>query len=101
MVPMRLLRIYGVKYAKPHFGARIGIFKTNTLNIKACILSKILCRFQPNLAKLNTYYSWVAATSPRWRIFRFYGRAMEQGRPLYFHPVVCYYIFAVRFFFLA
>ena len=35
----------------PNFGAWIGVFKPNLRNRKACILSKILHRFQPNLAQ--------------------------------------------------
>jgi len=34
----------------PHFGAWIGIFKPNSQNIKTCILSKLLHRFEPNFA---------------------------------------------------
>jgi len=43
--------IKGVKSPKKHnFGALIGVFKPNAQNIKTFILSKVLQRFQPNLA---------------------------------------------------
>ena len=34
-----------------HFRAWIGVFKPNLQNIKTCILSKLLHRFQPNFAQ--------------------------------------------------
>jgi len=46
----------------PIFGVRIDIFKPNGRNLKLCILSKLLHRFQPNFAEtINTtkYSSWV------------------------------------------
>jgi len=42
---------FGLKYPKnPIFGAWIGVFKPNELNIKSFMLLKLLHRFQPNFA---------------------------------------------------
>ena len=56
----------------PSKEAWIGIVKPNDQNIKACILSKLLYRFQPNLAKWqrqpNTLRGWSQEKSKNGRI---------------------------------
>jgi len=71
-VALKLLSILGVKTQKTFFGAWIDIFKLNVQNIKTCILSKLLHRFQPNFAQWqrlpNTLHGWSkqAYKNPRW-----------------------------------
>jgi len=49
---LTLLPIWGVKPPKtPIFGVWIGVFKPNGQNIESFMLSKLLHRFQPNLAQ--------------------------------------------------
>jgi len=55
-VTLKLLSILEVRSSdlpNPHFGVWIGIFKLNVQNIKNCILSKLLHRFEPNFAQLQ------------------------------------------------
>jgi len=67
----------GIKISQtPIFGTWIGIFMPNSRNRKTCILSKLLHRFQPDVAQLHSNKdhkmpfvvgSHTRITNPRWR----------------------------------
>jgi len=67
----------------PNFGAWIGVFKPSSRNLKTCILSKLLHRFQPNFCTVikTTKLGKGMAKCPSWVVPTHTSQIQDSGRP--------------------